>query len=1100
MESEPVRLASKELFSQVKGTCVKVSLLAQQDAVEPEPLAYELRQLHATLDAHRRQCLLQDYEISPKLADYIFFPISCALKHLELPKLPVQYILHILGYLNDASRVFLTDEASLDQILPLVIFLSNEKGGYLNADEGRLHEDDNFNMAAALCLLAMLKGVPTTYFRPGAPSKRFSALGDSTSILLSLLGPLGLRHEDMVSGILSTLRWLYCTRVSADHTSLVFPGIVSKVINFHAVTKNLHTDPLVQIVDLLGAFAVKVFDQRDLDVLFLHKNMSLETLKDLSIWELGAAESNQLVELKVNKSHPNRTSLWLKSTALQFRLLVLIFMRNLMLNSNGANKIRTNPKLAKAIFDFTRDIYTHCFLSLFNDLVLVDLDILSVLCYVQCKDAREEALFLDKAASIYIMAPRTHLRLLHEHLLSKTETLASVQLPKTLLSLNEEKIAMCLSALRLHLHILKCVLDALMCPKSIDDVVSEAVRNIASFLQQNIEFKKQKRSLKIPKFGSAAEQNSLDGIELPPHIDAKKLSLVSSRGTVTGLRTESLSHLDVNFEEPSERPRLFSTFLTLDSEASVQATLAFIGERFVSDLEETASLLLVNGQSHQHAVALWVVNQLVEAARPDAFDVNEFLNFGEQSAPDPDEVSYLLLDHAQEVLSDAQSIAQTHKKEQYEKLETSYAIALQTISLMASRLDKEEFQTDVLMEHLFPLLEALTFSPSSIVHQQARHLLQQIVDLQYNSSLRDLVRENSDYLIDSMSSQLSVSSGLTPSLSGILLVVLKISGVDLLMLNQLNDVLSQMFTIIDSYHGYSGLVENFFYVFEEIVAKTSALYQKEISDSHKLGVTKPYKPWGLVSRTEMADMINESNMLADPFEYNAEKEYFKNPEVPFSEAEFEDSDDEVDGEKSDEGREDQWLCAVPQNVYLLIQQIFTYGMQLLSHPSIKLRVQVLKTLKRAYGLMSTNYTSLMPLLAQYWSLLLVLSAGCKTLSDYDDSTDMSLAAPALELMICVFDEDARHERFMATRFTEMWTFMKRVWEGKTVLRLPVLKRLYCRLLMLGINTYSRQIPDLTCHEMVRYCFSLGNAEEFAKEKTVQNHLYVLRQASKKRIA
>ena len=100
------------------------------------------------------------------------------------------------------------------------------------------------------------------------------------------------------------------------------------------------------------------------------------------------------------------------------------------------------------------------------------------------------------------------------------------------------------------------------------------------------------------------------------------------------------------------------------------------------------------------------------------------------------------------------------------------------------------------------------------------------MDCYYDGSLTKLILDNLDYLVDAISMQMTVASNLTPLLPGILIILIKIAGMQLLESNQLFDIFSDIFVILDSYHGYNQLVEGFFVVFEVLVEQVKQAFIK----------------------------------------------------------------------------------------------------------------------------------------------------------------------------------------------------------------------------------------------------------------------------------
>ncbi|KAF7999842.1 hypothetical protein HF325_005691 [Metschnikowia pulcherrima] len=624
----------------------------------------------------------------------------------------------------------------------------------------------------------------------------------------------------------------------------------------------------------------------------------------------------------------------------------MIFMKNFILGANSRKRIASSLKLFNCIVDFVTDIVRTCFKALFKELIPSTVDILAALFYAATKDQPgiKESEILSKIESVYIILARSELELLYKVLYSKTENLITAQFPQILSSASEDKICLCVSALKVHLHVTSSLSKALLKPQASLDLLSQLVlTTLSTHITQNVSrdatTKPGAGKQKLLHFlgGQTAEEktNTLDEIELPPHIDAKRLGNVTKReNTLVPVdKTNVVKRLDLDLHTQTESPRLFSKIYSKDSETQIQSLVLFLGKQCGANSENLFLSLVVGSDPKgnkieelpQRTVSLWLSNTLFQShssADFAKFDIDEFLDLDEtdESADVDEETSYLLVQTAQDMLDDTRVLLEESnydpRSREYRICENAYSVALATIGILASKLNKADFQADVLMDYLYPLLEALTYTPESQVHMQAKVSLNQIVTQHYNGSLENLIKYNSDYLIDSMSMNLSVASGLTPSLPGILLVVIRISGVDLLLLNQLQDILSEIFIVIDSFHGYSMLVENFFHVFVEIIAKVKELYGARLLDLSKLDQNEisPYKPWGITDRNAMFDLIDDGNKIVDPFaNYDPEKEYFhRKPGVPFSEQEIDSDDEEPENEENQEQTEQEPLSHGPR--------------------------------------------------------------------------------------------------------------------------------------------------------------------------------------------
>lgn len=1169
MESDSVRERSQALFLSIKPNCVEL-LEISNDAtssttVSNDTIEYQLRTLSIALRQPLSEKNTDDYVISLKLADYIFVPISNLLKRLNLLIEATRCILSIVAFLLNHAWSHCVDPELLDQLGPLIVYLSggdSVRSMNASAAEGKLPE---FAQAACEAINAFLNCTPRDYYAGSEIIKRFSVLGDSTTILLELLQVLESGSEELIQSLLLTLTRIYATRVSSEQSSFVFPGIVSKVISFYITTKNLHSNTVVCIVNLLRELAVKVFSDKSLELEKIDSRFDStdpETIRNL--FDTGAEHTSNDLPVQFcikNIENTHRTNSWLIATSQQFKLSLLTFVKAALLRPNFKTRLVSNRKLTDCFLDFITDILRKCFKSLFRELVFVTVDIASALYHASSDNGvQDDPELLSKIVKAYSYLGKSEVDLLLPSLLLKTESLLSSQLESALIFASEEKIALCLSAALVHLSICEGILKSLMKPAMAMCKLKEtAIIVVSNSLKQSLvaSLKKTPTSTTDKFIKTVTSKNDynnddnnnnmLDNIRLPPEIDASKIAVFRDRKKeiVSPQYISSLLRitLDVDsFDKGVSSLVELSKIYSKTTERQLRRFLSFLGQGPDSESEFFASLLLddqrneadsVEAQLVNSSVSLWIANCMYKNAsrNDDDFNVHDFLdlNFDEKTK-EQSGVNFLLLYAAKEALTASQNLLEDRglsgDPELIKACETLQSVALEMIGILATRFSKEEFQSEVLMDCLHPLFEAFAQDPNSSPHLQAKLALKQIAVCHYDGSLLTLILDNSDYLIDSLSIKFSVSSGLTPALSGILLLVLRISGLQLLQSNQLQDIIAEMFIVIDSYHGYSVLVENFFTVFQEIIIKAKQLYKLELSESNKLADKEQIsacKPWGMKSLSEMLSLIQDDrNPIDKPTDFDTNKEYFqRNPGVPFSEhvPDSDDEEEEVDNMEISNPADDpdRWDSFVSKNIYFLVEQIFKYGCQLLTHPSIKLKYRVLGTLQEAYPLLSTNYKLLMPLLAEYFPTLLVLCTGTSTLSDYwkeedDPSNLMHLIVPASNLLEVIIVEDSKHDKFMSSRFIEIWNFLKKRspiiagivekdpllckrkpkgHELTPVMMSPKIKQLYSRILIIGLQTYERTVPDLLAHEIVCVCSILGIDNTIELGRDIRNHLWVI---------
>lgn len=666
----------------------------------------------------------------------------------------------------------------------------------------------------------------------------------------------------------------------------------------------------------------------------------------------------------------------------------------------------------------------------------------------------------------------------------------------------------------------------------------------------------------------AQVSNKFEDIELPPQIDVSKIVKRKSKDTsnhVNNFNTTNMilmSKQDWIKSQDVSDLTYFSSMYSLTVEHQIVELIKFLGRLDSSNslklIEDVLSMDLQDliGQPEaetflHRSINLWFANNLLTQVKSPKltvpsvesqsdFNIDDFLDFDEDEKSEVkdilgsanytslqdyeiENISYMIMGKSQDLideistlLNNPELISTANSINSYKVYEMTYSVAIDSIGILSNSLEFEDFQQDFLIDYLYPLLEALTYQSNPLIQSHAKQSLQRIVNNYYDGSLESMIVDNLDYLIDCLSSKLSVVTSLSPSLAGILLVVLKISGIKLLLSNQLLDIISEMFTLIDSYHGYSVLVEGFFVVFDEIVQQVEEYYAinkvdaNTKSDDESVNNSK-YKPWGMTNVDQLLKMVDDSQKIVDPFkDYDSSKEYFKRKQnVPFAEQMADSDDEDADDEKQDEGNTgnnenavDEWKSPIPRLIYDIIQRIFNYSFRLLSHPSTTLRYQILKMLTRVYPILSTNYNMVLPLISKHWPIIMTLVVGTNSLSTYeapgsDDNylESANLVLPAVELTTVLIKEDRKqNEAFLGRKFLELWEFLttknemfrldisERPRQSSTsslskIVHNPNILSGYANLIITGLNVYERIIPDKVAYEMVSFCWRCGVSDK-----------------------
>lgn len=246
-------------------------------------------------------------------------------------------------------------------------------------------------------------------------------------------------------------------------------------------------------------------------------------------------------------------------------------------------------------------------------------------------------------------------------------------------------------------------------------------------------------------------------------------------------------------------------------------------------------------------------------------------------------------------------------------------LALQGIGLMAVQTSLNES----LMDILYPTL-ALVPSDHGLVSDMARETLLQLSTTCGYTSVQNMMVENADYLVDSISLAIQTMD-VSPGTFQILTVLIKLAGSDIV--RYLDDVVKTLFRLLDSYHGYPQLVESVIGVFTALIEVMEASVKvKRVED-----VKKP----ALTLEGVLEELRERKKKPADE-----EHEFESHPNKPFGEADDK-MDEEEDQTQAGAGEEpEKWTGTLAKPTYMLVKQIFGYVQNLITSDSPKLVVSL----------------------------------------------------------------------------------------------------------------------------------------------------------------
>ncbi|CDK29891.1 unnamed protein product [Kuraishia capsulata CBS 1993] len=377
-----------------------------------------------------------------------------------------------------------------------------------------------------------------------------------------------------------------------------------------------------------------------------------------------------------------------------------------------------------------------------------------------------------------------------------------------------------------------------------------------------------------------------------------------------------------------------------------------------------------------------------------------------------------------------------------------------------------DFQYE-LIDYLYPVVDCLT-SPIEHVRYEAQRTTFQIAKICYDGSVKSLIFENYDYLIDSLSLNLTGHS-ITPRTPIVLMVLIKFGGKEILY--QLSDVISTMFALLDMYHGYAVLCESFFSVFHEFVESVEKSYLEDYEFVKPDAEGDILRPWGMKTFDDLVKFLTHERDIPEMNDLTLE-EVLDKPDS--------DDDDEEEEENTAESSPPQseettpWQSPIPKQLYFKIQQIWNYADRLSTHSSLRLRVLILTIMTRIVRLLSSSPHDFLPNLASSWHLV------SSFILDVDKAKGTT---PDPRLVILASDLGCQFLHygggFLTHRMLQFWSGLKtKQWflDGTRALRHPkahsamdlylqamvaVSRFLFCSIQNLGV-----QIPENVAYEMI----------------------------------
>ncbi|CEP60857.1 Tti1p LALA0_S02e01222g [Lachancea lanzarotensis] len=427
------------------------------------------------------------------------------------------------------------------------------------------------------------------------------------------------------------------------------------------------------------------------------------------------------------------------------------------------------------------------------------------------------------------------------------------------------------------------------------------------------------------------------------------------------------------------------------------------------------------------AVGLWISSLLIEGSLNQANSIedslDEFLVLDDDNTDVP-EACYMVLQSSLEILNSAsQNGRPITNNDELDAMVSLYAVKVMNSSM------RSEFEGE-LIDVLFPVVDCLA-SSSPAIRNFAQATTMEIAQSHYGGSVRDLIWENMDYLIDAISTRLS--NCMTQRVATLLMVICRIGGYETI--RSFRDVLETIFRLLDYYHGYEDLCMDFFQLFGIVVGEMAKTYlQKKTSIPKLIAGEKTqdgFKNWGMQNMQDVMHFLDSfknyksaDNLTFEEDEASGPSNFdgFFNSKLREVDSDDEDDEDEesenVEGSQHPENEDGadndskQWSSPIPRDSYRLLLQIAGYGDRLLTHESRPLKVQILQLACQIFPMLATEYDMLLPQIAKSWDLIVQNSMG----------GDFALVKPALEGITAMIKYSGD---FVTKRFVDLWGAYKK---------------------------------------------------------------------------
>ncbi|VEU19922.1 DEKNAAC100503 [Brettanomyces naardenensis] len=971
--------AAAQIFRKIRPSCIALSQLTITPVSNcgSSQLLDALKQLDLEIhDAIDSQAGL--ITIPTNLADYVFVPIAELLKKPSITDSELEYTLAIINELIEHCWALPGRMSGIlfRQLLPLITFLI---GGPPNKVEIENHSDETLENGV-LCIKNLLIGAQNqgNGFLENILKevKMMASLGHCVTVLLGCCLQCSKLEVKLQS--LQSLGQLFQGIQDGEVISLMLPGVVSTFTKL--VKLRPHYKVITEMFNVLSVVMVYTFDDFDLDAR-LDTLQELQQLKDVEPLKEGSLDEEFKVIIPENPSGKmHRTTAWLKVTLYQVRRALEIILKPV------PNWLE-HPEFRDAVFHIDISILRNCLASCS---LLIPTVLKSMASLYTYDHSVEKSMTTTLAYSRNVSTLVEHLRT------SLDESMADIGF--SLGSPDSEKSSTLIGNIE---FFLRCLISF----QAVDKFMT---RNIIEKLHSELTFVVQRTNS-----ADSRRKHLVSGNEGEAY--STEIALVTS------------DYLDGALDHELKHTNVFAGVLevsVVDSLASLLKVVASIPgvQLDISEYTPPSNFGKNINSVIDQSILLWIMDTAVNSAKErdsefrmtESEGLDEFLSYSTNGPPADSELVARRQNifTSLEVASDILEVNATGDINSIGSVMSS-VVSLRTIGHACEVLG-EEFRPE-LIDYLYPVIDRLA-SSNDVIRDEAQFATLKIASTLYGGSVKSLVYDNRDYLLDALSLRMTGDS-LTPRLPIILIILIRIGGADLL--QQLGDVITAIFTLLDSYYTYTSLSEGLFLVLSEVVDQIYKSYfcnfdfDKLARDSNEDNVLF-HTPWGMNSMEEAIDFAQQkADVLGDGGEGEDDDldERVKGDKI-LEISRDSDSDDEVQSVSSQHPEipedSEKWTSPMHDKTYGLVVDILEYAERLAKNQSSNLTIMALKLINRIIPLIASQRSRFLPVASSQWDF------AASFLLTFNDPRIISLALKILRSLIDF------GSTFFASKFTQLF--------------------------------------------------------------------------------